>query len=99
MADAGEAHALLNLIASADVETRQEIARRLVREGRRDVIAVLAATSRSSEPLLLRSRCLEVLALIAKDADEELFRSVMDALRPADRRARRPHRFGGERDD
>lgn len=93
MVGSEDAHAFLNLIASSDENARQEIARRLLREGRDDVIATLAATASSSEPLQLRARCLEVLALIARDADEETFRLVMDALRPSDRPRRRPHRF------
>ena len=94
MAGPEDSHAILNLIASSDADGRREIARRLLREGRRDVIATLAATASSSEPVLLRSRCLEVLALIARDADEQMFREVMAALRPTDRPRRRPHRFG-----
>ena len=99
MAGPEDAHSFLNLIASSDAESRKEIARRLARERRHDVIGVLAATASSSEPVLLRSRCLEVLALVARDADEQTFRLVMEALGPHDRTGRRPHRFRPERED
>lgn len=84
MTQADEIHEILNLVVSADDDTRDALARRLAEDPKPHVLCALAATARSSEPLLLRSRCLEILSLIARDGDERAFRAVMAAVRPAD---------------
>lgn len=87
MTRADEVHEILNLVVSADEESRNRIARRLAEDPKPDILGALAATARSSEPLLLRSRCLEILSVIARDGDEQAFRAVMAAVRPADESA------------
>lgn len=87
MTDLDDLHAVLNIITSGDDEMRQDLAARIAAECREDVIAALAATARSSEPLLLRSRCLEVLSIVARDGDDRVFRTVMAAFRRDERDA------------
>lgn len=60
--------------------TRQQLAEQLLRAPEQHSLELLAATVRSRESWRLRSRCLEVLGLVAGRADEPLAERIVELL-------------------
>lgn len=71
---------LSRLLLFGTAETRHQIASRVLSSGNEDVISLLADTVRSSEPWLLRARCLEVLGMVAGAGDRKTSESILTAL-------------------
>jgi hypothetical protein len=71
---------LIRLLLYATSKSRRRLAERLVDEKNAEVWDLLAITARSKGDPLLRARCLEVLALAAAAADEQLAEVMLTAL-------------------
>jgi hypothetical protein len=71
---------LSRLLMYGSAATRRSIADGLLVSGKADDWAMLAATVRSNEPLLLRARCLEVLGMAAAAGDEPTAGTILAAL-------------------
>jgi hypothetical protein len=81
-------HRILNVVTGGDDATLRELAGRIAADRDEDAIRLLAATAQSSEPQHLRSRCLQVLALAAAEADRATANRIMRALRRQGEEAR-----------
>jgi hypothetical protein len=71
---------LARVLMYGTVETRRALAERLITEHRTELWQLLVETVRSDEPWLLRARCLEVLGLVAGNAEPETAGTILAGL-------------------
>ncbi len=82
MREAGtDLHAILNVVTGGDDDTLRTLAARVAAEPDREVVAFLAEVAHSGRPRFVRSRCLHLLTLIADQAEPDVCRLIVDALR------------------
>lgn len=86
MHDAPDPLDLSRLLLYGRPATRRSVADRLRESGCPEHWAMLAATVRSSEPWLLRARCLEALGMGAADGDEATAKLILETLVPSPER-------------
>ena len=71
---------LVRLLLYATAESRRRLAQRLLDEKNGEAWALLATTIRSREDPVLRARCLEVLGLVAGEAEAREAEVILSAL-------------------
>ena len=78
--NAEDLRSLARVLLYGTPDTRRALARRLSRNGARELWPLLVETVRSNEPWLLRARCLEVLGLVVGTADPDTATAILSSL-------------------